>query len=67
MERERIIQNLSREIESLTRLHIQYGLYHTEGFQTQKESIEQYIRTHEIDLRRELDPLMFNLYRRYFG
>ena len=29
--------------------------------------VERYIREHEIDLRRELDPLMLNLYRRYFG
>ena len=67
MEREVIIQGLNREIESLTRLHIQYGLYHTRGFERQKESVERYIREHEIDLRRELDPLMLNLYRRYFG
>ncbi len=67
MERETIIQGLNREIESLTRLHIQYGLHHTRGFESQKESVERYIREHEIDLRRELDPLMLNLYRRYFG
>lgn len=67
MERERIIQGLSQEIESLTRLHIQHGLYHTAGFQQQKASIEHYIREHQIDLRRELDPLALNLYRRYFG
>ena len=67
MEREAIIQGLNREIESLTRLHIQYGLHHTRGFESQQESVERYIREHEIDLRRELDPLMLNLYRRYFG
>ena len=67
MERETIIQGLNREIESLTRLHIQYGLQYTRGFERQKESVEKYIRDHEIDLRRELDPLMLNLYRRYFG
>ncbi len=67
MERETIIQGLNREIESLTRLHIQYGLHHTRGFESQKESVERYIREHAIDLRRELDPLMLNLYRRYFG
>ena len=41
MERETIIQGLNREIESLTRLHIQYGLQHTRGFERQKESVEK--------------------------
>ena len=67
MERREIIQILSRELESLTRLHILYGLYDTEGFQTQKSSIAQYIAEHQIDTRRELDPLAQSQYRRYFG
>ena len=67
MERERIIQGLNQEIESLTRLHIQHRLDNTEGFRQQKASIERYIAEDRIDLRRELDPLSLNLYRRYFG
>ena len=67
MERREIIQVLSRELESLTRLHVLYGLYHTEGFRKQKDSISRYIDEHEIDIRRELDPLSLNQYRRYFG
>ena len=67
MERREIIQVLSRELESLTRLHVQYGLYDTEGFQTQKSSIARYIAEHQIDTRRELDPLTLNQYRRHFG
>ncbi len=66
MERKKIIEGLSQEIECLTRLHIQHGLYHTEGFRKQKANVERYIHEHEIDLRRELDPLALNLYRRYF-
>ncbi len=67
MERDRIIQGLNRELESLARLHIQHRLDHTEGFRQQKASIERYVAENRIDLRRELDPLTFNLYRRYFG
>jgi hypothetical protein len=67
MERREIIQVLSRELESLTRLHIQYGLHNTEGFQRQKTSIARMIDENKIDTRRELDPLTLNQYRRYFG
>ena len=67
MERREIIKVLSRELESLTRLHVQYGLYNTEGFQTQKSSIARYIDENGIDIRSELDPLSLNQYRRYFG
>ena len=62
-----LISDLQAEIETLARLHIQHGLYDTEGFQKQKENIETYVQEHKIDLRRELDPLAWNLYRRYFG
>ncbi len=67
MERREIIKVLSRELESLTRLHIQYGLYNTEGFQTQKSNIARYIDEHQIDTRHELDALSLSQYRRYFG
>ena len=66
MERREIIQVLTRELESLTRLHVQYGLYNTEGFRQQKSSIARFIDEHGIDTRHELDPLSFNQYRRYF-
>ena len=66
MERREIIQILTRELESLTRLHVQYGLYHTEGFRQQKDSIAHFIDEYGIDTRRELDALSLNQYRRYF-
>ena len=66
MERREIIQILTRELESLTRLHVQYGLYHTEGFRQQKNSIARMIDEYGIDTRRELDALSLNQYRRYF-
>lgn len=67
MERQTVIANLNAEIETLARLHIQHGLHQTQGFARQKEDIARLIRDHEVDLRRELEPHVLNLYRRYFG
>ena len=67
MEREMAIRALHAELETLTRLHIQYGLHDTEGFSVQKQAIEKLIQDHKINLKVELDPLALNLYRRYFG
>ena len=67
MERQAVIRDLSAEIETLARLHIQHGLHHTAGFAKQKTNIEKLIQDHEVNLRKELDPLVLNLYRRYFG
>ena len=67
MSRENIIQDLHGQIETLTRLHIQYGLDKTEHFQNHKDSISEYVSKHDIDVRNELDPVSRNLYRRYFG
>lgn len=67
MERQAVIRDLSAEIETLARLHIQHGLHHTQGFAKQKTNIEKLIQDHEVNLRKELDPLVLNLYRRYFG
>ena len=66
MERQAVIRDLSAEIETLARLHIQHGLHHTAGFAKQKTNIEKLIQDHEVNLRKELDPLVLNLYRRYF-
>ena len=66
MDRQTVIRDLSSQIETLTRLHIQHGLHRTPGFDAQKNSITRLIRDNEIDLNRELDPLTRNLYRRYF-
>ena len=43
MNRSEVILDLTEEIETLTRLHIQHGLQKTEGCQKQKDSIETYI------------------------
>ena len=67
MDRDVAIQNLHSEIETLTRLHIQYGLQNTAGFNAQKQRVESLIQENEINLKKELDPLFLNLYRRYFG
>jgi hypothetical protein len=66
MERQAVIRDLSKRIETLTRLHIQYGLHHTKGFAAQKQSIEKLIQDNGVNLKKELDPLTLSLYRRYF-
>ena len=66
MERQKVIRDLSTEIETLARLHIQHGLHHTKGFAIQKRSIDKLIQDHDVNLKKELDPLVLNLYRRYF-
>lgn len=67
MSREAIIGDLSDRIETLARLHIQHGLYETEGFRTQHSGIRNLIHEHQIDVKNELDPLSLYFYRRYFG
>ena len=65
-EREEMIRDLQWQIESLARLHIQHGLYHSEGFRLQKEHVRHTIREHKVNVRKELDPQLCLLYRRYF-
>lgn len=67
MNRERIIGDLTDRIETLARMHIQYGLHGTEGFSAQRNSISMLVDEHKIDVRTELDPLSLYFYRRYFG
>ena len=66
MERDNIIQDLHRQIETLARLHIQHGLEKTEHFKRKKKTISEFVSEHDIDVRSELDPVSRNLYRRYF-
>ena len=66
MERQAVIRDLSAEIETLARLHIQHGLHHTKGFANQKRNIEKLIQDNEVNLKKELDPLTLQLYHRYF-
>ncbi len=66
MERETVIRDLNEQIENLVRLHIRHGLYHSEGFRLHRERIRKYITEHDIDVRKELDPMVGLLYRRYF-
>ncbi len=66
MERENAIRELQEQIESMARLHIRHGLYHSEGFRLHREHIRKFIAEHDIDVRKELDPIVGLLYRRYF-
>ena len=66
MEREEVIRELSNEIESMARMHIRHGLYHSEGLRQRTEHLRDMIREHKIDVRKELDPMVGLLYRRYY-
>ena len=55
MERELVIRDLHEQIENLARLH-----------RAHRERIRKYIAEHNIDVRKELDPMVGLLYRRYF-
>jgi len=67
MERERILRELDDQITNLARLHILHGLHRTEAFNDHRQRIQRFVRENGIDVRTELNPLSFNLYRRYFG
>ena len=67
MKRQEIIQQAGREIELLSRLHIIYGLKDEPCFAAQKKKIVDLITDGNINVKRDLDPLSVNLYRRYFG
>ena len=66
MERELVIRDLHEQIENLARLHIRHGLSHSEVFRLHREHIRSFIAEHNIDVRKELDPMVGLLYRRYF-
>lgn len=67
MDRENLLRDLDEQIASLTRLHILHGLHKTDGFDRQRQQILRLVKENDVDVRTELDPLSFNLYRRYFG
>ncbi len=66
MERENAIRELQAQIESMARLHVRHGLYDSEGFRKHRELVKKIIREHNVDVRKELDPMVGLLYRRYF-
>ena len=66
MERETVVRDLHEQIEHLAMLHIRHGLYHSEGFRLRREKIKHIITENNIDIRKELDPMVGLLYRRYF-
>ena len=66
MEREEIIKDLHMQIESMARLHVRHGLYDSEGFRRRREHVRKLIRDNNVDIRKELDPMVGLLYRRYF-
>ncbi len=67
MDRISVIDELSHQIESLTRLNTLSLYPGRQHIQERKQSINNYIQNHRIDVRSELKPEIFYLYRRYFG
>ena len=67
MERAIILSDLSDQLETLARFHIQHGLGEAEGVNRHRENIHDFIREHEIDIQRELDPVTRYYYKRFCG
>jgi hypothetical protein len=63
---ESTIADLNKQIEALARLHLHHGLYHSEGFKRQRRHVENMVREHKVNVRKELDPEVNLLYKRYF-
>lgn len=66
MKRENAIRDVNIRIEHLARLEPQYRLNRVEEYNTLRSGIIDSIRTHSINVRQELEPHVYNLYRRYF-
>ena len=66
MERNKAIKEVHDHIESMARLHLLLGLYHSEGFRKSKENVTRLIYEHRVDVKKELSPHVSMLYRRYF-
>ncbi len=66
MERESVIKDLSHQIENLSRLQPQYRLHRTGDFDKLRLNILSGIQANNVNVRQELDPYVYNLYRRYF-
>ena len=66
MERENAIRDVNSRIEHLARLEPRYQLSRSEEYKSLKNGISDAIRTNGINVRKELDPHVYNLYRRYF-
>ena len=67
MERQAVLQEVSREIERLAEFHILYRMENYPLFDEQKEKIRKLIHQHNIRIQEELEPISRNLYRRYFA
>ena len=66
MDRVSVIEELSHQIESLTRLDAPSTHHSMKRFQDRKENILTFIRNNRINVRGELTPEILYLYRRYF-
>ena len=66
MERESVLKDLSHQIENLSRLQPQYRLHRTGDCDKLRLNIRGGIQANNVNVRQELEPHIYNLYRRYF-
>ena len=66
VEREIAIRDVNHRIETLAKIHPQYQIQKPEEYNKIKRGISDAIRINGINVRKELDPHTYNLYRRYF-
>ena len=66
VEREIVIRDINSRIEQLARIQPQYRLRRSEEFNELKDGISKTIRSNGINTKSDLEPHIYNLYRRYF-
>lgn len=67
MNRDQALQTITDDIESLTKLHILYGIQDSPQFASIKNRITKTIQHQKISVRADLSPMTLSLYRRYFS
>ena len=63
---ESVVSDINSRKEHLATLQPQYRLYRSAEFSALKKGITETIRNNGINVRQELEPHVYNLYRRFF-
>ena len=63
--RKHLIQDLERQLDTLARFNIQYGIGQANGVEQHRESILHFIQSHGINVMEEMEPLYRYYYRRF--
>ena len=66
VQKEIAIRDVNSRIEQLARIQPQIRLHKSEEFNELKKGITKTIRTNGINTKSDLEPHIYNLYRRYF-